>query len=126
MRPCQSLQGNVGRALAVTAMIAIALGVSPAVAQDAPLIDAVGAYNHANVMNRPRTDDGKPAAKGETQGKKPANAGATISKVRFDAIVADLRSQYRHRVDRDGKPDADLWLKREVAALRQRYTTIED
>ena len=126
MRPCHSPLGNAIRALAVIAMIATAPAIVPVFAQDAPLIDAVGAYNHANVMNRPRTDDSKPAAKGEAQGKQLADAGTTISKARFEAIVADLRSQYRHRVDRDGKPDADLWLKREVAALKQRYTTIED
>ncbi len=102
--------------------LALACASASASAQDAPLIDAVGAYHHANVMAQPRTGDAKPAT-GKATGSQPDR---TISRARFDAIVADLRVQYRVRADRDGQADADRWLRQEVAALRQRYTTIED
>lgn len=127
MQPRPS-QAPIVHTVAMATAIAVAMfGHAPvAAAQDAPLIDAVGAYNHANVMNRPRTDEGKPVKGTQGQGRTISDAGGAIPRARFDAIVADLRTQYRQRVDRDGKASADAWLKREVETLRQRYTTIED
>lgn len=119
-----------GITVAVFAGAALSLGTSAlAWPQDmAPPIDAVGAYNHANVMARPRVSDGKQRARTPLLSPQPISQeeGGTISKSAFDVIVADLRSEYHRRVARDGTPAADVWLRRNVAELKQRYTRIED
>lgn len=111
-------------AMAVAACVVLANGTTHA--QDVPYVDAVGAYNHANVMTRPESAAAGTDAKADGRNRADGKDGGTISRARFDAIVSDLRSEYHQRSQRDGKPAADAWLKREVAELRQRYTTVQD
>lgn len=122
------LPGSVLRPLAVVAVVACVVQAAGAAhAQDVPYVDAVGAYNHANVMTRPEpAERGEPDARTGGRNLAGENGDGTISRARFDAIVAGLRSEYHQRSQRDGKPAADAWLKREVAGLRQRYTNVQD
>lgn len=105
-------------------MIGLGAAAPGASAQDAPLVDAVGAYHHANVMTRPRHDDGaEPARQAPDSGQTPQG---TLSRQQFDDLVTGLRAEYGRRVDRDGKASADAWLRRAVAGLKERYTHVAD
>lgn len=110
--------------------VAMSLGMcAPAWSQDiTPPIDAVGAYNHANVMTRRGKAADAQQARGRESSRQSAGQadGGTISRAAFDSIVADLRSEYNQRVARDGTPAADAWLQRNVAELKRRYTHIQD
>jgi len=132
MNPCRPLSASATLALAIGATGLALFAGSPACAQDMPHVDAVGAYNHANVMTRPRTAD-KDAAGPEPEAENPRQtsvarneAGGTISQRHLDRIVSDLRVEYHDRVARDGKASADAWLARSVDALKRRYTAVED
>lgn len=105
------------------ARLAWALGtallcVAPdALSQDAPMVDAVGAYHHAHVMgHRDRTD--------AARAKKPQQGALT--RRQLQALTASLRVEYGQRVRRDGKPAADRWLNARVAQLKARYTHTSD
>lgn len=85
-------------------------------AQDLPHIDAVGAYNHANVMSHPRNAARAPEA--------VQSVRKEISQDEMDRLVDELRAGYRLRLERDGKVVADAWLERQAARLKEQYTTI--
>ncbi len=90
--------------------------------QEAPMVDAVGAYHQANVMrHRGEQREGDERTR---QDRKPVESG-TISQQDFDRLMADLRLEYRQRVVRDGQIQADTWLRSRVAELRNRYRRIE-
>lgn len=86
-------------------------------AQDIPHIDAVGAYNHANVMSRPREAS---RASGPEQSVRKE-----ISQEEMGRLVEGLSAGYRERLVRDGKVVADAWLERQAARLKEQYTTIK-
>lgn len=97
---------------------AVLLFAAPAgLAQDTPMIDAVGAYQQAQVMRHRDATAPAPAA------KPPAGA---LSRRQLDALTAALRKEYGQRVQRDGKPAADRWLSARVARLKARYTHTSD
>lgn len=91
-----------------------------AMAQDIPHIDAVGAYNHANVMARPNHAPRGP----EAEATEEDAASGELSQEEMDRIVEGLQAGYRKRLERDGKVVADAWLERQAARLKEQYTTI--
>ena len=100
----------------------LAVWLPAADAQEAPMVDAVGAYHHANVMrHHGERQEGNERPR---QGRTPVESG-TISQQDFDRLMADLRLEYRQRVVRDGQAQADTWLRSRVAELRNRYRRIE-
>ena len=108
-------QRTLLQAAAVFCWLALGAG---AIAQDIPHIDAVGAYNHANVMARPREAPRAPEPAQEQTARKE------ISQEEMDRIVEDLSAGYRERLKRDGKEVADAWLERQAARLEEQYTTV--
>lgn len=110
--PRPRLRNGTLHALAAMSLLALPLAMH---AQDMPMVDAVGAYNHANVMQH----------RGE-QKRAPAPAAGSLTRRQFDALTARLRTEHAQRVKRDGRPAADRWLRARVAQLRARYTHIRD
>jgi hypothetical protein len=105
------------------ARLAWALGASllcvasDALGQDAPMVDAVGAYHHAQVMgHRDKTE--------AARAKKPQQGALT--RRQLEALTANLSVEYGQRMRRDGKPAADRWLNARVAQLKARYTHTSD
>lgn len=93
---------------------ALALGViiTPATAQDIPMIDAVGAYNHSQVM-RPRdgAEDERPKA------PDPQSVGhdriMALSPESRKALLA-LKPEMDRRTRVDGAASANRWFESKV------------
>lgn len=125
--PCAIRRSNPLPTLrAATLLAALLAGALPS-ALATPPIDAVGAYNHANVMTRPRGDGDSTRPQEKIPDRQAATGeDGSLSRSQFDALVADLRREYHERVSRDGRAAADAWLRRHIALLEQRYIRIED
>lgn len=106
------------RGLCVSVASLLALSAA-AGAQDAPMVDAVGAYHQAQVMRH--RDEADTPRKADTR-----DAAGTLSRRQFEALTKQLRAEYGKRVKRDGKPAADRWLRLRVAQLRARYSHTRD
>lgn len=81
------------------------------------MVDAVGAYHHAQVMQHRDQSQA-------SRTKKPQQGALT--RRQLEALTAKLRVEYGQRVRRDGKPAADRWLNARIAQLKTRYTHTSD
>lgn len=101
--------------LAITAL-AIAL---PASGQDIPMIDAVGAYNHSQVMrHRDGTTEKKrqPSPNPQELGHRRIMALSPESR---KALIA-LKPELDRRTKRDGEAVANRWFEAKVAEAERR------
>ncbi|MGH6610626.1 MAG: hypothetical protein ACRECQ_10235 [Burkholderiaceae bacterium] len=95
------------------------VAVAPVDAQEG-YVDAVGAYNRANVMTRPHV---------KSTGKRPEDAsrqaGSRSDKTFTKEQMALLQDEYDRRVMRNGKNETNAWLARRLNELSKQYRYVE-
>lgn len=99
--------------------LSLLVGATSAAAQDVPIIDGVGAYNHSQVMrHRDRSADEKRthAPDAEELGHKRLMA---LSPEARRALIA-LKPELDRRVKRDGEVAANRWFESKVAEAEMR------
>jgi len=99
--------------------LSLLVGATSAAAQDVPIIDGVGAYNHSQVMrhrDRSADDKRKPAPDANGLGHKRLMA---LSPEARRALIA-LKPELDRRVKRDGEVAANRWFESKVAEAEKR------
>lgn len=106
--------------------LTLALVAPPAAAQDMPVIDAVGAYNHAQVMRHRDGGDDKKRAKPPQQANQTESEGHR----RFMALSPEsrrallgLKPELDRRTRVDGTASANRWFETQVAEAERRERT---
>ena len=98
-------------------------GSMPIAAQDMPMIDGVGAYNHSQVMRHRDRTDGKKKPEKRTSAPDPQKLGhdrfMALSPESRRALLA-LKPELDRRTRVDGAASANRWFESEVAAAERR------
>lgn len=115
----------MARGFALLTTIGGMIGLAaPAMAQDMPMVDAVGAYTHSQVMRH--DGDARPSKKRSAPSTASANANAEGMR-RLMALSPDtrrellaLKPELDRRTRTDGAASANRWFEGKVAEAERR------